>query len=712
MKSKQFITLLLLIAVSFSLVTPFFVEANQITEEAETLPNVIPNYITNYTIFQTDPCFFLQAAQTNSTISLSFFDSTLELQPIERHLLAEGFSALIVEKNGLIKEAPKQDVNTYQGSIKGDPDSKIAITTTADTITGTLLYKGMMYTIEPVSKYTELKEFSNQYILYPNADLQLETPPLDLKGIPNETEEEGSSTFQTTTISGYLTCRLIAACDSEFYNKLPSTWSVDMITVINGIDSLYADQIDTVISVTHTMAILFGLTETNAHFLLSQFINAMINADKTMFLPRDTAHLFSGKSFDQTDIGGLAYTRALRTERAYGLTRHFFDNGSPYNLWDRQIMVAHEVGHNFDGIHDESDYWQIGFWFYKSIMTGAENWWKGYPTTPLFSDGTGILAGQEGGHNNRARMRSYAAERLVDWSYNTIPGGRHCNFKVIDFPAGGKAYQVNTKGSSQYGYKFFGYTHSQTFIVPHDGKLHFWGWFRQSDTFSVYLAPGKRRLFVYALSLDASQVLGSKQILDYTHGTSWHCIDDSIDGLTPGQEVRFAVGRPDSWSYDWGLIAEWASVTVYSQFSGRTHPVGKHFNFKHISTTYGEGYHIDSAGSSQWDYRFYGLTGENFTVGAGGSIQISGYFRHDDTFYGSFIISNRKSYVYLLDANGYYLEQILLLDWTNSTDWGFTTKTFSNLDAGTYRIGIGRRDAWTHDWKLVVEWAEVIISSS
>ena len=712
MKSQQFITLFLLIAVSFSLVTPIFIEANQTTEEIATIASVIPNYISNYTLFQADPDLFNQATQTNSTLSLSFFGGTLDLQLMERHLLAEGFSSLIVERNGLIKEAPRQDITTIQGSIEGDSESKIAITTTEDTITGTLLYKGMIYTIEPVNKYTELNEFANQHILYPNADLQLEHPQLDLIGIQTGPEEEGSNTFQTTSITGYLTCRFIAACDSEFHDKLPSTWSADMITVINGIDSLYADQIDTLISVTHTMAFLEGLTSTDAYQLLDDFRDAMIDADKTMFLPRDVAHLFSGKSFDQDDIGGLANVRALRTYSAYGLTRHFADNGLPYFLWDRQMMVAHEVGHNFDGIHSESDYWQIGWGFYKSIMTGAENWWKGYPTTPLFSDGTGILAGQEGGHDNRARMRSYAAERLVDWSYNTIPGGRHCNFKVIDFPAGGKAYQVNTKGSNQYGYKFFGYTHSQTFIVPHDGKLHFWGWFRQSDTFSVYLAPGKRRLFVYALSLDASQVLGSKQILDYTHGTSWHCIDDSIDGLTPGQEVRFAVGRPDSWSYDWGLIAEWASVTVYSQFSGRTHPVGKHFNFKHISTTYGEGYHIDSAGSNQWDYRFYGLTGETFTVSTGSSIQISGFFRHEDTFYGSFIISNRKSYVYLLDEYGNYLEQILLLDYNDGTDWAFKTRTFSNLDAGTYRIGIGRRDAWTHDWKLVVEWTEVLISTS
>jgi hypothetical protein len=497
MKSQQFITLFLLIAVSFSLVTPVFIEANQTTEETATITSVIPNYISNYTLFQADPSLFNQATQTNSTVSLSFFDSTLELQPVERHLLADGFSALLVEKNGLIKDAPRQDIATYQGSIEGDPDSKIAITTTTETITGTLLFKDMIYTIEPVSKYAEHNDFSNQHILFPNADLQLERPALDLKGIPDGiAEEEGSSTFQTTSITGYLTCRIIAACDSEFYNKLPSTWSLDMITVINGIDSIYADQIDTVISVTHTMAFTSGLTSTDAYQLLADFRDAMIDADKTMFLPRDTAHLFSGKSFDQTNIGGLAYQRNLRTYSAYGLTRHFYDNGIPYALSDRQFMVAHEVGHNFDGTHSESDYWQIGFGYYKSIMTGGENWWWGYPTTPLFSDGTGILAGQEGGHDNRARMRSYAAERLVDWSYNTIPGGRHCNFKVIDFPAGGKAYQVNTKGSSQYGYKFFGYTHAQTFIVPRDGKLHFWGWFRQSDTFSQYLAPGRRRLFV------------------------------------------------------------------------------------------------------------------------------------------------------------------------------------------------------------------------
>jgi hypothetical protein len=596
------------------------------------------------------------------------------------------------------------EVSTFQGSIKGDSESWIAITTTADTVAGWLCYHQTTYSIEPLSRYTDNPELSSKFFISADKDLSRESyPSLPMQSIKVESEDMEGEELLGSSTSGTLQCRIVLACDLDFYLRLPTTWQTDMITVINGVDNIYAAYIDTALSVTGTIAFLSGLTATDPYQLLPDFRDAMISVDKSTYLPRDVAHLFSGKLLS---VGGLAYEPGLRTYSAYGLSRHFDSLGLPYPLYTRQMIVAHEIGHNFYGRHSLGDIWYIWPLWYRSIMGPVDPPESEYPILPKFSDGTGYY-----GYNNCYYMQNYARSRLVDWSPKTIPSGKYYNFYTIDYDAvGGAAYHMDTTGSSQGGYTFFGYTSSQTYFVRPDGKLHFTGNFRQYDTFWPSLQAGRRMLFVYALSTDASQILGSKEILNYLNGTTWHYIEADIDGLTPGQEVRFAVGRPDSWTADWQLTAEWAGVTIFSEYSGRTSPTGRYYRLYGVSTTYGDGYHIDTTGSSQYSYRFYGYTGQTFTVSAGGNIRVNGRFRVDDSFSESQAPGRRMAWVYLLDQNGNYLQQIQIL---NYTDTDFTPKTaeFTDLSAGTYRIGIGRVDSWSYDWHLAVEWVEVSITT-
>lgn len=96
-----------------------------------------------------------------------------------------------------------------------------------------------------------------------------------------------------------------------------------------------------------------------------------------------------------------------------------------------------------------------------------------------------------------------------------------------------------------------------------DGNIRVKGYFRQSDTFSPGLQPGRRLVLIYVMySENINNIVKTAQVLDYTDGTDWKYKDLSITGLTPGKLVKVGIGRPDAWVADWKLVAEWADIRI------------------------------------------------------------------------------------------------------------------------------------------------------
>jgi hypothetical protein len=325
-------------------------------------------------------------------------------------------------------------------------------------------------------------------------------------------------------------------------------------------------------------------------------------------------------------------------------------------------------------------------------------------------------------YQNSLHMSEIASASLTGWSPATVPSGHFCDFGISVFydpgdpddPGGGRAFFVDTAFSLDYGYHFFGYTSSQVYSVDPEGELHYSGWFSQVDGFPENLWPGRRELLVYAITLNPPfQIVGIDQVLSSQDGTDWHYRTGSITGLPPCSEVRFAVGRPDSWSTDWLLFASWAAVSVYGgDYVGGTEPAGHYYNLWGDPTEWGYAYHVNTAGSSEYGYTFYGYTAEWFFVPQGGQITVSGKFRHGDLL-GELAPGRRQTFAYLLGSDGStILQSRLLLDYNQWPGWYTVTVSFTALDEDAYWIGIGRADSWSWDWLLCVEWVGVTISVS
>jgi hypothetical protein len=166
--------------------------------------------------------------------------------------------------------------------------------------------------------------------------------------------------------------------------------------------------------------------------------------------------------------------------------------------------------------------------------------------------------------------------------------------------------------------------------------------------------------------------------------------------LTDNLELRLAPGN-ESWY-------------------GRTNPDAHYYNFYQISTYYGTSYHIDTAGSYDYNYQMLGWskltanTPEDYKVGADGKIRVGGYFRQSDTFDSYLQPGRRLMNIYVMYSENInsIVKTVQVLDYTDGIDWTYKGMIIDGLSPGkSVKVGVGRSDAWSTDWQLAAEWAGV-----
>jgi hypothetical protein len=554
--------------------------------------------------------------------------------------------------------------------------------------------------IETLNRYINESEYTNKHIIYPT----------NFAGEINTQESKNKITGlkSVTPTNGILNCRLVLACDPSYHDHYGSDYWLYMIQKVMFVDFGYMDKVSTLLSVSAIVRFTSSFEETDPERLRSDFKDAMELRDELgLYLPRDAAHLFTGENLDGGTIG-LSRIKVLNSPEAYSISQCLPEDG--YAGWNdlRQVSVlfSHELGHIFNGVHANATSYKEGpLTVYTTMMAP----WMGYSMREVFSD------------VNAKNMEKHAIKRLHEFRGGTDPPGNYFVLYAIDYfsninphhPSGGLSYAITTMYDTGSGYHFFGYL-DQKYTADKNGNLNFTGWFAQQDLFPPHLQPNRRKVLVYALTPTGPlDILTSTKVLDHNDlPLTWYYIEGAISGLNPFQQVRFGVGRPDSWSTDWALHAYWAGINVFGgEYIPRTSPGGHYYNFSPINTPYGDGYHIDTSGSLEFGYHFYGYTIKTFLIPLGHSITVSGWIRHNDSL-GDLAPGRRKTYVYLLDENGTILQKNLVLDYDDYPGWFPVNTTFSNLDYGIYRIGIGRRDSWADDWDLTVEWAGINVTIS
>ncbi|MFT6078790.1 MAG: hypothetical protein ACJA0V_000380 [Planctomycetota bacterium] len=274
---------------------------------------------------------------------------TMSLLPHD--LRGPNFKLMLEDATGM-HQLPTPPCVTYRGSVLEDQTIKVAATVVDGTVTATIYepgsgagLPGKTWVVQPVNSAVPLAS-PTLHIVYEVVDnAQL---PYQCGNLP----APPPLTPPTTGTDVTLECDIAIEGDREFWllNGSNTTNSQNDITsVMNQIEFIYNRDCDIQYNITQIVISTTSVyTSNNSSTLLNQFVARWNSVHAG--IPRDTAHLFSGRQMTGNIIG-LAFLGVIcNTGQAYGLSESRYTGN--FNL--RVSLTAHELGHNWSANHCDS----------------------------------------------------------------------------------------------------------------------------------------------------------------------------------------------------------------------------------------------------------------------------------------------------------------------------------------------------------------------
>ncbi len=290
-------------------------------------------------------------ARESGRISLKFgahqFD--LELEPVD--LRAEGYRAVWAGQK-LLTEKSSSPLGTYRGQVKNQPGSDVRLLILPDLLQGHVRTDEGWFFIEPLLKFAS-GEPPAEVVLFEEGDVRESgrhlcgSGPLEHVLDRYEIDPDDLATSGLVTKTGTsFTADVATEADFEYFQVFGANTNSQIANVLNQVNGIYQDQVNLTLRLAfqHVWTTVNDpYTQTDPNGLLNQFRTHW--SGNFGHVNRDLTHLFTGKDLNGTTIG-IAFVGVVCNDPSwsYGLSENFF------------LMVklaAHEIGHNFNGRHDD-----------------------------------------------------------------------------------------------------------------------------------------------------------------------------------------------------------------------------------------------------------------------------------------------------------------------------------------------------------------------
>jgi len=142
-------------------------------------------------------------------------------------------------------------------------------------------------------------------------------------------------------------CDLACDADYDFYKANGSSVTNtqnDITTVINNVAVIYKRDVNIDYKITQII-VRTSRTYTGTYASVSEMRSRWIYYHTSV--PRDLAHLFTGRSLGGTTIGVAYLSSVCSTDSGYGVSRSRYTN----NMTSRTALTAHEIGHGWSSPH-------------------------------------------------------------------------------------------------------------------------------------------------------------------------------------------------------------------------------------------------------------------------------------------------------------------------------------------------------------------------
>jgi hypothetical protein len=317
---------------------------------------------------------------------------------------------------------------TFAGSVvdtEGKSDVRLFIT--KDVLAGYVLHAGSWWFVEPMRRF-RIDANPSDYVVYRTRDLRFklnleddEVPIKEEQFSPNNIPDgagylpdSSSSTPVPTptahTVGPSIGIALVA--DGEYYDItkwLGGQWYQEQLAVLNVVNGLFKKNLGCWFIPRVFICSRNDMPSCNASRLLDQLEDCVkkLWADLRPVQNRiskgtEVAHLTSGKNLDGSTLG-IAWRPGV-----YSLSQHqlFWIGGGggfggpPNLMFENMMIMSHELGHNFNGVHVEADKWCVSHFIWCWDYERSLMWPTFYDDNNAWiSDGS-----KNANHKNRQRM--------------------------------------------------------------------------------------------------------------------------------------------------------------------------------------------------------------------------------------------------------------------------------------------------------------------
>jgi|CXWL01.1.fsa_nt_gi hypothetical protein len=328
-----------------------------ITKNSTKWNPVIPQNIESYKEYFIDTKKILQLTNNNQPMSMNLDSGNPYSIHLEEYSLVSPDVWNRVTVNGTVIDLPIPDIHTYRGYVMGEETtSDVRFTISGNWVSAQIQTSQDTFYIDTLSS----KSDSDKYYSYKKSDTSyspINDEVIDVSGIDkhplSEIKLNEIPLIQYADGQTVKTALIILDCDMEYNNINPSTIDSRRLAVLNDISPVYANLGIQFVVVGFSCDLTNSeLTSTNSNNLLDQL------QDRWKFNSgqRHIVHLFSGKDLE-SGTAGIAFQPGINhpLDFGYSLSQNVPDiiNGFFASSSQLRDNLAHEIGHNFDGVHVE-----------------------------------------------------------------------------------------------------------------------------------------------------------------------------------------------------------------------------------------------------------------------------------------------------------------------------------------------------------------------
>ena len=369
------------------------------------LSNRIHPSVKQFVRLKLRPLELKDLADSGQPISLQLGTREYQLSLTPTPLFDEFFELIKVTSEGKQRERITE-VITYSGTVLGDESSNVRLTITEYSVDGYVQVGKDWWFIEPLRKF-RLDADIDEFVGYRTADLtlRLDFGNDELPGQPTGTGGTEPPHRVNPTIG------LNFAIDGEYLEQAswtPYSAYQHNLIVLNAVNGVYQRELGCEFVLKNLVVSPDTLTSKDAVMLISQLedtvkstsLGDMRLVSRRQATNSEVVHLTSAKNLDGQTLG-IAWRPGV-----YSLSQHQLiwvggGGGSPPNLgYMNMMIVAHELGHNFNGIHAEADEWCVTKFIICWDRVRSILWPTLYDDNEdVFSDGS-----RNSSHNNSQRI--------------------------------------------------------------------------------------------------------------------------------------------------------------------------------------------------------------------------------------------------------------------------------------------------------------------